>query len=91
MTNFELRFDFEEMIQALKNNGYEIKKEQRSDYNTTYHNNVEVFERSVYIVYLGGHEVVDTSYPCRYNNLDIVEDIFSKILKKKLLKLVSTI
>lgn len=91
MTNFALTFDFEEMIQALKNNGYEIKKEQRSDYTTVYHNDVEVFDKDVYIVYLGGHEVVDTSYPCRYNNLDIVEDIFSKILKRKLLKLISTI
>lgn len=91
MTNFTLHFDFEEMIEALEHNGYKIKKEQRSDYTTEYHNDVEVFEKSVYIVYLGGHEVVDTSYPCRYNNLDIVEDIFANILKKKLLKLISTI
>jgi len=91
MVNFTLYFDKQEMIQALENNGYVIKKEQRSDYNNSYHNDVEVFEKSVYIVYLGGHEVVDTSYPCQYRTLEIVEDIFSNILKKKLLKLISTI
>ncbi len=82
-----LHFDHSEMINVLYFNGYTVSEAKRSYYATDDYNKPKTLNKDIFIVYLDGEEVLDTSYPCSYEKYEIVERIFNVILQEKLMEL----